>query len=81
MPHKTRTLENREKVVSKCLPSSWRWKDTLPELNIVNNQFGLRPVSTIGLSRIRSDSFPEYSIESRGDNFARCGQCNKLKKL
>jgi hypothetical protein len=36
MPHKTRTLETREKVVSKCLPSSWQWKDSLLELNIVN---------------------------------------------
>ena len=30
MLHKTTTLENREKVVSICLPSSWDWKDSLP---------------------------------------------------
>jgi hypothetical protein len=30
MPHKTRTLEIGEKIVSKCLPSSWRLKDSLP---------------------------------------------------
>jgi hypothetical protein len=36
MPHKTRTLESGEKVLSKCLPSSWRWKDLLPEINIVD---------------------------------------------
>jgi hypothetical protein len=38
MPHKMRTLETGEKVVSKCLPSSWWWKDSLLELNIVNVQ-------------------------------------------
>jgi hypothetical protein len=36
MAHKTRTLETGEKVLSKYLTSSWRWKDSLPELNIVN---------------------------------------------
>jgi hypothetical protein len=78
MPHKMRTLETRKKVVSKCLPSSWRWKDSLPELNIVNAQLGLNKVSASGLSRIWNESFVEYY---RGDNFARCGQCDKLKKL
>jgi hypothetical protein len=81
MPHKTTSLETGEKVVSKCLPSSWRWKDSLPELNIVNAQLGLNKVSASGLSRIRNKSFVEYSPKSRGDNFARCGQCDKLKKL
>jgi hypothetical protein len=78
IPYKTRTLETGEKVVSKCLPSSWRWKDSLPELNIVNAQLGLNKVSPSGLGRIRSQSFAEYSTKSRGDNFARCGQCDKL---
>jgi hypothetical protein len=45
MPHCTTTIETREKVVSKCLPSSWRWKDLLSEINIVNTQFGLNEVS------------------------------------
>jgi hypothetical protein len=54
MPHKTTTLDTREKVVSKCLPSSWRSKDSLPELNIVNAQLGLNKVSASGLSRIRN---------------------------
>ena len=52
MSHKTSTLETREKVVSKCLPSSWHWKDSLLELNIVNAQLGLNKVSTSGLNRI-----------------------------
>jgi hypothetical protein len=64
MPHRTTTIEIREKVVSKCLPSSWRWKDSLPEINIVNAQFGLNKVSPSGLSRIRNESFPEYSPKS-----------------
>jgi hypothetical protein len=81
MPHRTTTIETREKVVSKCLPSSWRWKDSLPEINIVNAQFGLNKVSLSGLSRIRKESFPEYFPKSRGDSFARCGQCDKFKKL
>jgi hypothetical protein len=81
MLHKTRTLENGKKVVSKCIPSSWHWKDSLPELNIVNAQQGLNKVSISGLSRIRNESFAEYSPKSRGDNFARCGQCDKLKKI
>jgi hypothetical protein len=73
MPHRTTTIETGEKVVSKCLPSSWRWKDSLLEINIVNAQFGLNKVSPSGLSRIRNESFPEYSPKSRGDSFARCG--------
>jgi hypothetical protein len=36
MPHRTTTIEIGEKVVSKCLPSSWRWKDLLSEINIIN---------------------------------------------
>jgi hypothetical protein len=67
--------------VSKCLPSYWHWKDSLPELNIVNAQLGLNKVSASGLNRIRNKSFAEYSPKSRGDNFARYGQCDKLKKL
>jgi hypothetical protein len=81
MPHRTTTIETGEKVVSKCLPSSWRWKDSLPEINIVNAQFGLNKVSPSGLSRIHNESFPEYSPKSRGDNFARCAQSDKFKKL
>jgi hypothetical protein len=81
MPHKTKTLETGEKVVSKCLLSSWRWKDSLPKLNIVNAQLGVNKVSASELSRIRNESFAEYFPKSRGDNFARCGQCDKLKKL
>jgi hypothetical protein len=81
MPHKTTALEIGEKIVSKSLSSSWCWKDSLLELNIVNAQLGLKKVSASGLSRIQNESFTEYSPKSRGDNFARCGQCDRLKKL
>jgi hypothetical protein len=81
MPHKTRTLETREKVVSKSLPSSWRWKDSLLELDIINAQLALNKVAPSGLSRIQNESFMDYSTKSRGDNFASCGRCDKLKKL
>ena len=50
MPHKSRTLESGEKVVSMCLPSSFHWSDTLPEINEVNAQFDLPNVSASGLS-------------------------------
>ena len=73
MPHKTTTLETREKVVSKCLPSSWHWKASLPELNIINAQLGLKKVFASGLIRIWKESFAEYSPKSQGDSFAWCG--------
>ena len=60
MLYKTRILETGKKVVSKCLPSSWHWKDSLLELNIMNAQLGLNKVSTSGLSRIWNKSFAEY---------------------
>ena len=69
MPHHMITIETGEKVVSKCLPSSWQWKDLLSEINIVNVQFGLNKVSLSGLSRIWNKSFREYSLKSRGDSF------------
>jgi hypothetical protein len=73
MPHKTRTLESGKKVVSKCLPSSWLWKDLLPEINIVNGQLGFNKVSPSGLSRIRNESFAKNFSKSRGNSFAHCG--------
>ncbi|KAG0572237.1 hypothetical protein KC19_VG078600 [Ceratodon purpureus] len=81
MPHRSRTLENGEKVVSMALPPSWKWKDSLPQVNIVNGQLGLRKVSLSGISNIRRRSFPEFSVKRPGDNFARCGTCDKLKSL
>ena len=79
MPHKSRTREDGEKVVAMSLPSSFHWISTLPEINATNRELGLRNVSGSGLSRIRRDSFSEFSVKKRGDNFVRCGDCDNLK--
>jgi hypothetical protein len=81
MPHKSRTLQSGEKVPSMVLPSAFRWRDKLPEINIVNSSFQLQHISASGLSRIRRVSFPEYAPKARGDNFARCGVCDRVKQL
>ena len=70
MPHKSRTKEDGEKVVAMSLPSSLHWNSTLSEINVVNLQLGLKEVSRTGLSRIRRESFSEFSTKKRGDNFA-----------
>jgi hypothetical protein len=33
MPHRYRTLASSEKVVSKVLSTTWKWKESIPELN------------------------------------------------
>jgi hypothetical protein len=42
MPHRSRTLASGDKVVSKVLPATRKWKESIPELNIVNSAFGLK---------------------------------------
>ena len=79
MPHRSTTLDLGEKVVSMQLPPSFKWKERLPQMNAVNTSMGLQHVSQSGLSLIRKNSFPEYSSKKSGDNFARCGSCDKLK--
>ena len=81
MPHKSHTVASGEKVLSMVLPSAFRWKDSLPKINIVNSSFQLQHISTSGLSNIRRASFPEYAPKARGDSFAQCGQCDRLKQL
>ena len=81
MPHKSRTKEDGEKVVAMSLPSSFYWNSTLSETNDENLQLGLKEVSATGLSRIRRESFSEYSTKKRGDNFVRCGDCDDLKRM
>ena len=44
MPHRSRVLSSSEKVVTKVLPATWKWKDTIRELNEVNTSFGLKEV-------------------------------------
>ena len=80
MPHKSRTKENGEKVVAMSLPLFSHWKSTLSEINAANLQLGLKVVSRTGLSRIRRELFSEFSTKKRGDNFARCGDCDDLSK-
>jgi hypothetical protein len=41
----------------------------------------LKQISKSGLSRIVNTSFPEYEKKRDGDNFARCGECDRLKSL
>ena len=81
MPHHTRTTKSGEKVVSMILPATFQWKDQIPKLNEANVAFGLREVSSSNLSKIRGSRFPEYNVKRPGDNFARCGICDKYKEL
>ena len=81
MPHRTRTTKSGERVVSMILPASFQWKDQIPKLNEANAAFGLREVSSSNLSKIRGSRFPEYDVKRPGDNFARCGKCDKYKEL
>ena len=70
MQHRSTTLDSGEKVVSMQLPPSFKWKERLPHMNVVNTSMGLQKVSQSGLSLIRKNSFPEYSSKKPGDNFA-----------
>ena len=81
MPYRTHTLFSGEKVVSKVLPASFKWKDTIPKVNAANAVFGLKGVSVSNISRIRKRKFPEYNAKKPGDNFARCAKCDRYKTL
>ena len=47
----------------------------------VNEQNRLKNVSLSSLSRIRKKHFGDYAVKRRGDSFARCSACDKLRKL
>jgi len=81
MPHKTRTLPTGEKVVEKVLPTGTKWKDILLDVNAVGEKVGLKPISLSKLSAIKKAKFSEYITKRRGDKFARCSTCEKLKWL
>jgi hypothetical protein len=81
MPHKTRTLSTGEKVVEKVLPTGTKWKDILLDVNAVGEKVGLQPISLSKLSAIKKTNFSEYITKRRGDKFARCSNCEKLKRL
>jgi hypothetical protein len=52
MLHRLTTLPTRETVGTKTLPSSLKWKDTLPALNSINSCLELKQISKLELSRI-----------------------------
>ena len=81
MPHRTRSLKAGEKIVSKILLALFQWKDQLKKLNNTNAAFGLKEISTLNLSKIRSTKFSEFDVKKAGDNFAQCATCNKLNEL
>ena len=81
MPHRSRVLTSRKKVVSKFLCATWKWKDTIPKVNEVNTSFGLKEVSLSNLSKICRHSFEDYDAKRPGDNFARCSSCDKYHSL
>ena len=81
MPHKSRTKDDGEKVVAMSLPSSFHWNSTLSKINAAKLQLGLKEVSRMGLSRICRESFSKFSTKKQVDNFARCGNCDDLKRM
>ena len=81
MLHRSQVLTCGKKVVTKVLPATWKWKDTVPHVNEVNKSFGLKDVSLSNLSKIRRRSFEEYDAKKPGDNFARCSSCDKYHSL
>jgi hypothetical protein len=81
MLRRSTTMPTGETMVTKTLPSSFKWKDTLPALNSINSCLELKHISKSGLSRIMNTSFPEYEKKRDGDNFTRCGECDRLKSL
>nr|PNR31019.1 hypothetical protein PHYPA_027335 [Physcomitrium patens] len=42
---------------------------------------GEKMVSSSNLSKIRASRFPKFDVKRPGDNFARCGTCDKYKEL
>ena len=81
LPHRSHVLSSSEKVVTKVLPATWKWKDTVPELNKVNTSFRLKKVFELNVDKIRRRSFEEYEAKKPGDNFARCSSCDKYHSL
>ena len=81
MPHKAKMLTTGVKVVSRSLPSSFKWKDAIPEINDINERLGLKCIAQSTLSKIRKTKFSEYSKKAPGDNFARCSTCDRLESM
>ena len=81
MPHRSRVLPSGEKVVAKVLPCTWRWKESISEINEVNGAFGLEKISTSSLSKIRKLNFSEFNAKKPGDNFVCYATCNRYHSL
>lgn len=47
----------------------------------MNEELGLHTLSQPCFSKMRSKHFQEFSIKSRGDDFSRCSECDKLKGI
>jgi hypothetical protein len=54
------------------LPTTWKWKESIPKLNTVNSAFGLKNVFISDLSKIRKLNFPKYDVKKPRDNFSCC---------
>jgi hypothetical protein len=50
------------------LLATWKWKDSILEINTVNSIVGLKDVSVSNLSKIRKLDFPLYDAKKLGDN-------------
>ena len=81
MPDKSWTKEDGKKVVAMSLPLSFYYNSTLSEINAANLHFELKEVSRTDLNWIHRELFSKFSTKKRGDNFARCGDCDDLKQM
>ena len=79
MPHKTRVLPSREKVIAKILPANFKWKDQIPLVDEHLANSGLPQFLASNLSKIWRLSYPEYYAKKLGDNFARCSICDDFQ--
>jgi len=69
MPHKSRTMESKEKVPSVCLQSSFFWSETLLEINKVNTQFNLQQILMSNLNNIWHTSSLNFAPKASIDTF------------
>jgi len=81
MPHKTQTLTTGEKILEKVLLTCTKWKEILLDVNAVGEKVGLQPISLSKLSAIKKTNFSEYITKRRGNKFAQCSNCQKLKRF
>ena len=56
-------------------------EESILELNIVNNAFGLKNVLLLNLNKIRKLNFPEYDAKKLKDNFSCFSGCGRLLSL